>query len=129
MDNPSRQLMLEFSSASGKPSRLGPFPELRFVGANLVANGRAIATHENHQWRNTEDGVSSRLECSQRVTLHFEAGTDAFSRELGPYGSFSTVDSIAYTDGHVFAIYDEGTGDWYSSDLGSRWKALVVSPG
>jgi hypothetical protein len=129
MDNPSRQLMLEFSSARGQPSRLGPFPELRFVGGTLVANGTVIAKHEDHQWRLTDDGIYSRLECSQRVTLHFEAGTEAFSRELGAYGSFSSVDGIAYTDGHVFAIYDKQTGDWYSSDLGNRWKALVVSPG
>ena len=128
MENPSSTVTVEFSDVRGQSKRLGPFQQLRFEGGALVADGIVIARHANHQWQLTEGGSYTRLECNHRLTLHFQAGKDAFSRELGPYGSYSSVDGVGYADGHIFAFYDEQLGDWYSFDLGSHWKVVVLTP-
>ena len=128
MENRTRTLMLDFYDVHGKSERLGPLEQLRFEGKALIADGKIVARQDDHEWRLIEGGSYTRLACERRASFHFEAGKDAISREFGPYGSFSSIDGITYADRQVIAFYDEQYADWYSYDLGSHWKAVVLTP-
>jgi hypothetical protein len=122
-------LFLEFANIRGAARRLGPYDRLCFEGETLVAVPRAeLARHVNHEWHLTAGGVYTRLECNQAVRVHFSAHQRLQSAAMGPFNDFSCVDGIFYVNRKVFAFIDREHGDWYSHELGTHWKVLVVEP-
>lgn len=121
--------MLEFANPRGAPRHLGPFERLCFEGETLVAEpGGVIANHADHRWHVSSGGAYSRLECSARVTLRFCATKHLQSRDFGPFEHFSSIDGVAYAARRIFAFCDRQLQDWYSYELGSHWKTLIVEP-
>ena len=117
-----------------KPNReVGPFSSVR-IDAETVRNGtdrKVVARHREHQWE-VEGARYYRLDATTRVRVHFEhtrslPDTPAKSRSFGPYGRFSTVDGIAYTDDRVFAFVDSRIGDWFCYGDGRHWALMVVT--
>lgn len=111
----------------GEPLTIGPVTKLRFDGSCLfIEPGGLLANHANHRWALIDGRTYSRLECIYRLEVCFESHHGSMSRTIGPFNSFSAVDGILYADFHVIAFCDEQNKDWYSYDLGSHWKAVVV---
>ena len=123
-------LVLEFANPRGEAARIGPFSYLCFEGETLIGgpSGQVIAKHVGHHWELTQGGSFSRLECNSRVQVHFFATKHLQSKKLGPFESFSSIDGIAYADRRVIAVCDRQLQDWYSLDVGSHWKVVVVEP-
>ena len=62
------------------------------------------------------------------MLVHFHSSEQLESKRFGPFDSFSSLDGIAYASSKVIAFCDRQLQDWYSTDLGSHWKVLVVKP-
>ena len=125
--NPGLTLVL--TNPRGEPLALGPLTKLRFDGPQLfIEPGGLLAKHVDHQWELTTGRRYSRLEGVHRLEVCFESHNGNSSRTVGPFDSFSAVDGILYADFHIIAFCDEQNKDWYSYDLGSHWKAVVVRP-
>ena len=122
-------LALALSNPRGEPLLLGPFTKLRFDGRQLfVEPGGLMAKHADHRWELTAGQRYSRLESVRRLQVCFESHDGNNSKTLGPFDSFSAVDGILYADFHIIAFCDEQNKDWYSYDLASHWKAVVIRP-
>jgi hypothetical protein len=123
------KLLIEFANARGAARRLGPFDRLRFEGEVLIAQpGGIIARHAEHTWHLTSGGTYIRLECNVPVVIRFYSDKKRQSRPLGPFKDFSSVNGIAYTNRQVFAFSDLEQKDWYSHELSTHWKGMVVEP-
>lgn len=108
---------------------MGPITKLRFDGQQMFTEPSGLfANHANHRWELTDGRNYSRLECVHPLEVCFESHDGATSRTIGPFNSFSAVDGILYADFHIIAFCDEQIKDWYSYDLGSHWKAVVIRP-
>jgi hypothetical protein len=122
-------LALVLTNPRGEPLLSGPFTKLRFDGRQLfVEPGGLMAKHADHRWELTTGHRYSRLECDHRLEVCFESLDGTSSKTLGPFDSFAAVDGILYADYRIIAFCDEQNKDWYSYDLGSHWKAIVIRP-
>ena len=89
------------------------------------ANGALRAPYRNHQW--DVDGLSYfRLDCTARVTIHFERARERSSR-YGPYARFSAVNGMSYGDDRVIAFLDHKVNEWRYYDTGYHWPVMVVT--
>lgn len=124
------RLLLDFANPHGEPVSLGPYSFLRFEGETLLGgpSGEVVAKHSDQRWVLARGGSFSRLECNTRVLVHFCAANHSQSRKLGPFDSFSSIDGVAYADRSLIAFCDRQLQDWYSLDIGSHWRAMVVEP-
>jgi len=68
-----------------------------------------------------------RLDCTARVTIRFDCSADLVARTFGPFGQFSCVNGVAYTDNAVFAFVDQKTREWFCYDDGHRWPVMAVT--
>jgi hypothetical protein len=85
-----------------------------------------VAAYRDHMW---EVGARKffRMDCTARVTIRFDRLGKQVSRTFGPFGRFSCVNGVAYTDNSVFAYVDQKTGEWFCYDDGYRWSVMTVS--
>jgi hypothetical protein len=126
-------LILSFVHVSKPAKTVGPFHSIR-LDAEAVREspaGAPVAYHRDHQWE-VEGQRYFRLDATSRVRIHFERDPRrlqaiARSRGFGPFGKFSAIDGIVYTDNRVFAFVDTKVGDWFCYDDGHHWAVMVVS--
>lgn len=125
-------LILSFIHTT-KPARtVGPFDSVRLDAETVRETSKEtlVAHHRDHQWE--VDGQRYfRLDATSSVRIHFERNPVRFkaiakSRSFGPFGKFSAIDGIAYTDDRVFAFVDQRVGDWFCYDDGRHWAIMVV---
>jgi hypothetical protein len=122
-------LILSFVHPSKPPKSVGPFHTVRLDGETVreAQNHTLVAHHREHQWE-VEGERYFRLDATTRVHIHFERPRPGgHSRRFGPYGRFSAIDGIAYTDDRVFAFVDPKVGDWFCYNDGHHWPIMVVS--
>lgn len=121
------QLVVVLSRPYGKPKRLGPYPKVRFDGERIndAPGSPTLAEHKNHEWI-VEGERFSRLDFEGPVKVHFVNGIT--SKTYGPFKQFSSVDGVAFQEGHVFAFVDRRASDWYCHDDGRHWPLMVVEP-
>jgi hypothetical protein len=125
---PTPCLWLEFASIRGEPLRIEGIESLRFEGRELVVvPGGPLARHHDHRWFLLQGGETyPRLECSCECLVFFVSHRNIHSRQFGPFTSFSSVDAVAYANHRVIAFCDDQNDNWYSYDLGTHWKSLVL---
>jgi hypothetical protein len=82
----------------------------------------------DHRWALRDGRHFSRMQCSSPVRVRFRSRAELESKKLGPFESFSSVDGVAYANHRELAFCDAQLHDWYSYDIGSHWKALIVEP-
>jgi hypothetical protein len=123
-------LTLVFANARGEPFSAGPVERIRLEGTDLILQppGDVFACHEDHRWVLRRGGSFSRMDCPHPVFVCFESRDGATSRTFGPYRAASAVDGIVYVDSRIAAFCDQQNRDWYSYELGTHWKAVVISP-
>lgn len=119
-------LPLSFGRPRADPLPLGSYNEVTFVRADLIADGKALATHIEHRWHlsGVEERFSS-VEVGAVVDVFFANGGER-TKAFGPYSTFRLMDGVAYASGHVFAFFDLAQQDWYSLGLGRHWPTMRV---
>jgi hypothetical protein len=120
-------LVLSFIHPSAPPRTLGPLKQLWIDTESLreSRDGPVLARHTRHQWEVAGERYF-RMDCTARVTIRFEGGATPPSQAFGPFGRFSAVDGLAYTDDEVFAHVDEKVGAWLCYDVGRHWPVMIV---
>jgi hypothetical protein len=120
-------LIFSYVHPSKPQKTLGPFNMiwLGTDGMRSEHHGKLRAPYRNHQW--DVDGLSYfRLDCTERVTIHFERGAER-SQRYGPYARFSAVNGLSYGDDRVIAFLDPKLCEWFFYDTGYHWPVLVVT--
>jgi hypothetical protein len=120
-------LILSFVHPTKAPKALGPYRVVRLDADGVNGHdGFPVAHYRDQEWQVGGERYF-RLDCEARVTIHFEKSEQLKSRSFGPYGRFSAINGIAYTDHKVFAFVDRRVGDWFCYDDGRHWPVMVLT--
>ena len=84
-----------------------------------------LAMYHHHQW-NIEGSEYYRVDCTDRVDIHFERSRERSSK-YGPFDRFSAVNGLAYGDNKVVAFLDAKISEWLYYDSGYHWPTLIVT--
>src|SRR5918992_3198989 len=118
-------LIFSYVHPSKPQVTLGPFEAIWLTSAGMrtAPEGAIRAPYRNHQWE--VDGLDYfRLDCTARVTVRFERGSERSSR-YGAYERFSAVNGLAYSDDRGVAFLDNKVDEWLYYDTGYHWPVMV----
>jgi hypothetical protein len=115
--------------SSGDSVVLGPAPWFRVAGNHIRQGpgGEVVAEIRNHQWE-LRDRFFTRIDCEDRVRVHFEDAGGAPTRRFGPFGAFFAVDGALYADERMLARFTEETQLWHCFPTETFWPVLVIEP-
>lgn len=109
---------------------LGPAPYFRVEGLSLRQGpgNEIVGLYRRHRWE-VNGQYPSSYECRDRTQLHFESDRGERSERFGPFSRIRFPNGSCYADEIRIAELIEEDESWECVMDGTRWFAIVMTPG